>query len=230
MRILATADTHFPVHESLFEDKQADLFIHAGDLMYTGYPGEWYSRLEWLAKVNARVKFYVPGNHDFHVDNYKGIARAELRRMAKVRLLCDDTPYAKVGDLRILGVPFVTGLPGWAFNVSEEWLLDWLTEVSAGMQFDLVVSHAPIYGTLDAVLPEEKDPSKRGHVGCLAFNRWLTKQAEHGHMPRAWVHGHVHESFGQDKIASHGQTCDVYNVALCDRAYTHSNRFVEFEL
>lgn len=71
MRLVATSDTHFP-----FDDR----LIHAGDLMYTGYLDEWHARLESFKALPHKVKLYVPGNHDYHVQNYEGVAAAELRK------------------------------------------------------------------------------------------------------------------------------------------------------
>ena len=57
------------------------MLIHCGDLMYSGQPGEWYPRLESLKALEHKTKLIVPGNHDFHMQNYMGVARAELRRV-----------------------------------------------------------------------------------------------------------------------------------------------------
>lgn len=212
-RLVCTSDTHFPF--DVDKIPSGDIFIHAGDLMYSGYPSEWKERLDCLAALDFKKKILVPGNHDFHIQNYTGIARAELRR-AGVTLVDDTAPIIEVNGLTILGMPFVTGLSGWAYNRDEEYITNWLDTLGI-VSPDIVVSHAPIYGTLDAVRPEQKSFYNQVRVGSRAYNRWLVSQ---GTKPKAWIHGHIHESYG---LSLAGQTA-VYNVAMCDRNYEQVNK------
>ena len=109
LRLLAISDTHFAFDPS--DWPEADVFLHVGDLMYTGYPDEWHSRKQSLAAVKAKEKLYVPGNHDYHPHNYRGIAYAELRREARVRMLDGQVPiYRLPNGMNLLALPFVTGL------------------------------------------------------------------------------------------------------------------------
>ena len=212
MRVVATSDTHFPFDKDAIPD--GDVFIHAGDLMYSGYVDEWHDRLDSLAALPHAIKLIVPGNHDFHIQNYHGVAAAELRR-AGVRVLGLNEPIREVGGRRILGIPYVTGLRGWAFNVEEDWLYEYLMAVT-DKPVDMVVSHAPAYAILDSLSPQAATFFKRQHVGSLAANRWFYKQDP---PPKVWVHGHIHESYGRRTING----CTFYNVAMCDRAYEQVN-------
>lgn len=219
-RIVATSDTHFGFSPDQIPD--GDVFIHAGDLMYTGAPNEWTSRLESLRALPHKRKIFVPGNHDYHIQNYQGISTAELRR-AGVELVGLNQPLVDVEGHRLLGVPYVTGLPGWAFNVEEEWLYEHLCRATENDRPDIVVSHAPMYGTLDAVHPEEGTFSKQIHVGGLATNRWFNGLEE---KPKVWIHGHIHESYGRTTVDG----CTFYNVALCDRDYEQTNKAAVIDL
>ncbi len=178
--------------------------------MYSGYPGEWYARLESLQRLEYRYKIYVPGNHDFHVQNYEGVARAELRR-AGVRLLIGD--LIEVEGHRLLGLPWVTGLNGWAFNKEEQWILDQLELWDVP---DIMVTHAPMWGVLDAINPSARTTWEQNHVGSLAYNRWFHKL---DNVPRVWAHGHIHESYGRTNVRG----CEFLNVAMCDRMYSQEN-------
>jgi predicted phosphodiesterase len=62
MRLVATSDTHFDFPPEFVPD--GDVFLHCGDLMYTGYPDEWKGRVESLAALPHKLKILVPGNHD----------------------------------------------------------------------------------------------------------------------------------------------------------------------
>ena len=193
-----------------------DLLIHAGDLMYTGYPDEWYPRLKSLGDLEHKNKIIVPGNHDFHIQNYRGVAAAELRKQAGFKLLDDANPIHVVNGLQILAIPFVEGLHGWAYNRNAEWILDWLQNWTTGIKFDVVVSHSPIYKVLDAIHPEAETDALREHCGSLGMNRWFHALNE---KPRVWIHGHIHESYGRTTVDG----CTFYNVAMCDRLYAQSN-------
>lgn len=221
MKLLVTSDTHFPFDPS--DWPEADVFLHVGDLMYTGYPDEWQSRKESLATVKASEKLFVPGNHDFHCQNYRGIAYAELRREAKVRMLDGYVPIHKLPNgMNLLALPYVAALPGWAYDRTEEWLEEHLDLVTDGFQIDVVATHQPMYGMLDAVYPH-----KHGHaqerVGSLAYAKWFAKREQ---KPLLWFCGHIHESYGHEVRDG----CHFYNVAQCDRKYEQANQPVLLEI
>lgn len=213
MKILATSDTHFPFDSS--EWPEADVFIHAGDLMYTGYPDEWKGVVGSLANVRAKKKFYVPGNHDYHPQNYRGIARAELRKQAGVQLVDDYDPIVKLPNgMTMLAIPFVEGLPGWAYNREKEAIARWLDGWNVNP--DIVVSHSPPYRILDTPDPLAPDTPKRQHWGSWALRYWFDKLER---KPLLWFCGHIHESQGSTVVDG----CHFHNVALCDRDYKHTN-------
>ena len=78
MRLVVTSDTHFNFPPDFVPD--GDVFLHCGDLMYTGYPDEWAGRVASLAALPHKQKIIVPGNHDLHISNYAGPALQDLRR------------------------------------------------------------------------------------------------------------------------------------------------------
>lgn len=221
MKIVATSDTHFPFSQDLIEE--GDVFIHAGDLMYSGLPNEWYPRVDSLKALEGyRTKLLVPGNHDYHLQNYAGLASSELRK-AGVFVLTDYRPTVELDGVKYLGIPFVTGLPGWAFNREEEWVLDWLRNVTKDFKPDVVISHAPVYGILDAVYPDKEKYRDQLHVGGQAMNRWFYAQDI---APKLWVHGHIHESYGAEKV----EDTMFMNVAMCDRNYEQVNPAITAEI
>lgn len=198
MRLVVTSDTHFKFPASFIPD--GDVFIHAGDLMYSGYPDEWQSRLESLAALPHKTKILVPGNHDRHIELYPGPAIAELRR-AGVRVLGlggHEHSSLKLEDgTSVLGLPWVTNLPNWAFNRTEEWIDEYLQYIH---RHAIVVSHSPPAGILDG-----------RHYGVRAYRRYIKQ-----YQPEYWFCGHVHESYGQAAIDG----CYVYNVCAQNVSYT----------
>lgn len=218
MKILATADTHFPF-ERLEQLDEADLLIHAGDLMYSGYVDEWYPRLKSFQKQQRDIpRLFVPGNHDLHVQNYQGPAVQELRRVG-MRTLGLTPEYSLVarGSIVFFGLPWVTNLPGWAFNRDETWIYDYLQQFNEIRDtIDVVISHAPMYGILDAIRPEKFQTRDQQHVGCMAYQKWFE---EGNKKPRVWISGHIHENYGTTEV----EGCRFYNVAMCDRNYEQVN-------
>lgn len=217
-RILATSDTHFN-----FDPKKVgggnwfpehDVFIHAGDLMYHGTESEWMGRVCSLAVVDSPLKIYVPGNHDLFVQHYTGPANQDLQRIAKTRLLGTHPKYMVRGlpnGMRVLGLPQVTDLPGWAFNNSEEELDRFIDLFIADVgKIDIVVSHSPPAGILDG-----------SHYGVKA---WLRLQMML--KPEIWICGHVHEEYG---TKCHNGTT-FYNVSMLNRDYKVANPPVLIEI
>lgn len=222
-RIVATSDSHFPFDISMIP--VGDVLIHAGDLMYSGLPNEWQPLVSNLRSLSwFDRKILVPGNHDYHIQNYAGLASSELRK-AGVHVLTDYRPTAELDGVKYLGVPFVTGLPGWAFNMEEDWIYDWLMNVTEDFKPDVVISHAPMYGVLDDVHADHVTPTKPLHVGGLALNRWFYGLEQ---KPKVWIHGHIHESYGITVV----EGCEFHNVAMCNRRYEQVNmpHVIELEL
>lgn len=225
-RILATSDTHFNFDAdalaqrmSIFTGEypswfpECDVFIHAGDLMYHGTEGEWNGRVESLKTVNAPLKIYVPGNHDLFVQHYTGPANQDLRRIAGVQMLGTHPKYFTYtlpNGMVVLGLPYVTDLPGWAFNEVEENLDRLVKNMIGEIKPNIVVTHSPPFGILDG-----------SHFGVRAWN-YLQQILK----PEIWICGHVHENYGQ--LAVNGTT--FYNVAMLDRSYQFKNRPVLIEV
>jgi len=212
MRLVLTSDTHSPVRPGDIPD--GDVFVHAGDLLRTGYVTEWPAALDWLAALPHKIKLFVPGNHDFHLQVYPGPALQDLRRAGVVVVGLPNNPhyetYLLPNKMSLLGLPYVTGLPRWAFNTTEVELCAYLKRVG---RHDVVISHAPVYGILDQV--------STVNSGITAYRSYLLE-----HTPLLWVHGHIHECYGSALV----EGCQFYNVAMCNRKYEHANAPVIVDL
>ncbi len=196
MRTVFTSDTHFnfPVEQI----PEGDVFVHAGDFMLSGYVDEWYPRVECLKALPHALKILVAGNHELHMALYPGSALWDLKN-AGIHVLGYPTKtdtYTLPNGMRMLGLPWVHNLPNWAFNKTEDQLDDYMDHCKRA---DIVVSHAPPSGVLDA------------GYGIRAYRKYL-EEAE----PALWICGHIHEHGGEHKRVAR---TDVYNVAALDRNY-----------
>lgn len=212
MRTVLTSDTHWTVDLKTIPD--GDVFIHAGDLCSSGYPDDWKTQLEWLAQLPHKTKIFVPGNHDFHITVYPGPALQDMRRIGFTVLgLPGNVHYTSMkleNGMTVLGLPFIKNRPRWCFNETEEFVAEYIkTMVPA----DIVVSHSPVYGILDV------DNEIKSGFKCYA--RYIRR-----HAPKYWVHGHVHESYGEAKL----ENTKIYNVAMSDRFHTHANKPIVLDI
>lgn len=220
MRIVATSDTHYVPAMNGMQIPDGDVFIHAGDLMQNGYPDEWKERVDWLARLPHKVKIYVPGNHDFHMQVYPGPALQNLRSAG---VICVGLPgndhyarYVLPNGMTLLGLPYVTGLPRWAFNIGQNELRRKLHELWDYKHIpDVIVSHAPVRGILDTVRRNHKDEC----AGESEYFFHLEHAVKHNMQPKIWISGHIHEGYGT--LDQDG--CKFYNVAMCNRNYVHAN-------
>ena len=207
MRLVATSDTHYPVDVKKWVP-DGDVFVHAGDLMLTGYPSDFEEQLDWLAELPHKHKLLIPGNHDFHLEVYPGPALQQLRKAGVMVVgLPGNEDYESLklpNEMTLLGVPYVTNLPRWSFNSTEERIWDFMRRKG---YHDIIVSHAPIHRVLDTL------PNNRS-VGSEAFRAY----ARH-YKPKHWIHGHIHECYGASKCYG----TNVYNVAMCNGDYVHAN-------
>ena len=208
MRLVVTSDTHYPVADGVIPD--GDIFVHAGDLMQNGYESEWKPCLEWIAKLQHKLKFMVFGNHDHHPFLYPGPSLQNMRDIGVIVLgYPGNTNYYKYtlpNGMIIGGCPYVTGLPRWAFNTTEEKVENFLNSMG---RVDILVTHSPAYGYLDKLSYFNE------HVGIKAYNDYLLKWS-----PLLMFNGHVHEGYGG---IVHPSGTKIFNVAMCDRKYKHSN-------
>lgn len=221
MRLVATSDTHFPVDVNFIPD--GDVFVHAGDLMKTGYPDDFARQLKWLKQLPHAIKLYVPGNHDFHLQVYPGPALQQLRDVGVWVIGLPGNPnyetYTLPNGMRVLGLPFVKDLPRWSFNVNsvDEGMAPEIKSVLDRHSYsvfesktpEIFVSHSPPYYVLDEVNGE--------HRGCEEYNHFM-----HEYMtrhPKHWIFGHIHEGYGTKEWMG----TKFYNVAMCNRAYEHVN-------
>ncbi len=213
MRVVAISDTHFKVDVSTIPD--GDVLIHCGDLCTTGYPADFEQQLEWLAELPHKTVLYTPGNHDFHLQVYPGPALQQLREVGVwvVGLPGNEnySTYKLPNGMTVLGLPYVTGLPRWAFNETEAYLGDFLARQRG---IDIVMSHAPPKFIRDS-------PKPGTHVGIEAYRSFARHRR-----PKHWFFGHTHECYGHEMQFE----TDFWNVAMCDRSYKHANPAVVIDL
>lgn len=202
LSLVCTADTHFPIEPHRFPT--GDVLILAGDFLYSGSEREWYPRLEALKAVRPKYRevLFVPGNHDLFFQHYAGPCIAELRA-ADIRALTPTKPTHEIDGVKFGGSPWVTGLPNWAYNATEEAVWAYLEGLG---RVDVLISHSPPKAVLDS--------NGKGSYGTTAIRKYL-----HKYQPPLIVCGHVQEGYGTKTV----DRTLVVNAAHCNYKYNQTN-------
>jgi len=219
-RIVAISDTHMETPDL----PKGDLLIHTGDWTYMGKlakktvytsdilylpKDEVGPNQKWIDSQKHKFRKIVctSGNHDwgFDKDTFQGVI-----------MLFDEE--ITIEGLKIYGTPYVPRYGDWAFMESEERLAERYDKIPEGL--DILISHGPPYGILDA--------NKRGdRCGSKAL---LNKLKSMKSPPRYMFFGHIH----RDSNSPHNPVFDgktyFYNVSYNNESYSPTNDIVEVDI
>lgn len=234
--LVFTSDTHFPVKKAIPE---CDYFFHAGDLLSEGSIDEFKANFEWLKNIEAKNKYFTPGNHDYYIDERPGAALQAFRRCGFTVIGLPNNPDYEIiempNGLVVGAMPLVQGLDNrWAFCESSFYFANPERYAPLGaenfrerfdkavydtvqkmlLECDIILTHAPIYGFLDKNM-------KGIHSGDKIFRKALDETKNR--KTQLWVHGHKHESVGHASFSQKGEKdLFIYNVAMCNRSNEHA--------
>lgn len=173
MKIHHISDTH----QNSFDYREADIFIHTGDVCNYGTMDEFQRFLYWLQfhQDKYKVKIFVPGNHevflrDSHLlKEYKELLLKEY----KTHLMFNEsltffktvfTSYSNTVTFR-----------GWAFEASA----NERKKILKGLKkCDVLLSHTT--------------PRSLSSFGCEYLDQFIIKNK-----PKLLLCGHDHETFGE---------------------------------
>lgn len=216
MKIVATADTHFPIYKDATYGLQdllpgGDVLVIAGDFMYAGTEKEWYARLTAFENVKKHYEHFllVPGNHDLFFSYYSGPCIQELKNIG-VTPLTPSRPLIEISGVRFGSCPFVTNLPNWAYNADEDTIWGYLDSLG---RVDVMIAHSPPRGVLDS--------DGKNQYGTQALRRYMAQ-----YEPEIVICGHIHEGYGTQVV----KRTHVYNVAMCNVRYQQVNPAMVIEV
>ena len=129
--IFAFSDTHGNHHKLQVPDN-ADIIICAGDAVEDDLKGgEYDDFIEWLAGLNAKWKFFVPGNHElsFELDQAEEIEKAMTYKgilvMKNAVMDCDGVVIGSINGNALIA------------------------DENIPTDIEVLVTHCPPYGVLD---------------------------------------------------------------------------------
>ena len=127
--IYVFADTH-GMYRRLFVPTEADILICAGDACEGFNPADLEDFFAWYAAIPAKLRIFVPGNHDRIF--YTNPDRAKS-------LISDGVIYLENDGLEFDGIKF--------YSVPARPYLK--TPVTIPEDVDFLITHGPAYGYLD---------------------------------------------------------------------------------
>lgn len=198
-RLVIVSDTH-EQHWKI-NVPNGDILIHCGDYSGRGSIPATVDFNRWLATLPHSHKICIAGNHDWIFQKQNSLARSILTAATYL----EDSETTVMG-LRIYGSPWQPEFFDWAFNlprgpkIQAKWDL-------IPSKLDVLITHSPPAGILDAVRPGTARPD---HVGCQDL-----LEAVQDKKPRIHCFGHIHESAGEHKT----KDTHFINASILNDAY-----------
>lgn len=206
------------MHKALYVPP-CDILVHCGDATNHGTLDSLQAFNAWCGDMKQRVckdVIFVPGNHDKGLDpnraeNSEQFEKARIA-MSNVILLTSDA--VEVQGLRFYGASMTRTPSGrGAFSSSSEnaSFLEF-SKIPEGL--DVLVTHSPPYGVLDAVRRDFKDE----HLGSHALREIVLTRR-----PKYHAFGHIHEGYG--RMTESG--IHFINASSCDSRKLPVNDAIE---
>lgn len=179
----------------------------------------------WTDQLDCKKVVFIAGNHDFFLEhmlyNSRGkkktptenlndlLPGANRMKHNKIVYLRDNS--VEIEGKKFYGTPWVSGLPGWAFNKTEEELE---TEIWNQMpkRADVLLTHAPASMYEMGTVHQHGAYNNGANYGSEALDRILGER-EIGYT----FCGHVHT--GMHKPYQYKTNCWIVNVSVKDEDY-----------
>ena len=205
LKLVCMSDTHGD-HKQV-SLPAGDVLIHAGDLTGHGTEKETQAFFNWFGEQSFDHKICVAGNHDTYMEKDPAACLA-MANNAGVVLLNDSG--CTINGVSIWGSPITPKFYNWSFmrNPGAEIEAHWDLIPDAT---DVLITHGPAYGILDAV---ERASGLIECTGCPSLLKKIQTVK-----PKFHVFGHIHEGYGRvDR-----ESVSYCNVSTMNKGYQISN-------
>jgi len=235
MKIVHISDTHSSKYHSKLNIPECDVLIHSGDIGGRVMMFELAEFLKWFESQPAKVKIYVPGNHDLILDkdwvkNQKSkldsvaFMLLEQQHLDSLNLISNyNIIYLNNKDYVYNGVKFY-GSPYspsfhreyWAFNADRgNEIRNIWNKIPKDV--DVLITHSPVYNILDDVKEYKRD-GEDPHVGCKDLKEMINKKLIN---LKLHCSGHIHDNYGiLLEPVSHTRKVLFSNGAVLTNQYT----------
>lgn len=210
LRLVAISDTH--ERHRYVSLPEGDVLIHAGDITKKGSLQAIEDFATWMKEAPHKHKIVIAGNHDFCFEDERSADAEKILNNEGIIYLCDSG--VTIEGIYFWGSPWQPWFYDWAFNLprGEEIAAKW-SLIPDNTQ--VLITHGPAF--------EIADKTTEGlHVGCEE----LAARIAALNCLKAHIFGHIHESYGIQKIAG-----VVYaNASVCNRQYQPLNQPLVIEI
>lgn len=197
LNVVFISDTH-GLHEKLKLPDDIDLLVHAGDFTETGLQKSEYAAFaEWFAEQKAKHKIVISGNRDVFMDPEKAEKCSKgaisskdaisfrndfLKTFESAGVKYLEDSGTTIEGLKIYGTPWTRKHSDNGFQIDEEQLQKKFANIPSNL--DILISHSPPYGILDA-------DAKNKKCGSPSLTKIVSETK-----PRIHVFGHIHDGYG----------------------------------
>jgi Icc-related predicted phosphoesterase len=205
MKLVCISDTH-GCHNYL-EVPKGDVLIHCGDAELDGY-SRYNSFMNWMHDQPHKHKLFIPGNHDFYMQQHTFNCVLEFEGLG-IRTLIDKA--IGIDGIKFYGAPWSPTFMNWAFMKDDQDLTPHWDAIPEDT--DVLITHGPAFGIGDAVNGTKKPLGSRS----LAIRILELKQL------RMHLYGHIHTGTPDVGIA--------HNCSVLDEDYklVHKARVIEIK-
>lgn len=195
-----------------------DVLIVSGDLTANDKPIQYDQFAAWIDRQKYTKKVLIAGNHDNFFKNKKFEEVQDSYKHINVDYLCESK--TEFEGLKIWGSPWTPRFFGMnpkcmAFTYFDEsWFYDEVL-MNIPLDTDILITHGPAYGILDKT-------NKGASVGSKSLQTWLKYVAR----PMLHVFGHIHESYGTEKVFPryNNKMMISVNASVVNERYEHVNK------
>jgi len=212
MKIVLISDTH-GLHRVVGPKlPEADILIHAGDILNSGKRiEEVASYALWLKTESHKFNhiIQIAGNHDFHLQDQKRLCIEMMAEKIEEKFHYLENEEVVIDDIKFYGSPITPTFCNWAFMedrgapIKKYW--DAIPE-----DVNVLITHGPPHGILDFVHYDKI------HVGCEELKKKIDS------LKNLKIHcfGHIHETRGIHE----DNGVFYFNPSICDLHYNPWNK------
>ena len=204
LRVICLSDTHN--QHSGITLPEGDVLIHAGDGTGGGTYDEVERFLAWFGAQPFAHRILIAGNHDWLFQESPDLIAMLLVEHPGVTYLQDSGVV--INGVHFWGSPWQPEFMSWAFNLPRRGVGIRKVWNRVPMDTDVLVTHGPPYGILDAV-------PGGSPLGCEELKIRLAAVK-----PRVHCFGHIHAGWG----VARSETTVYINASTCDEDYRPSHR------
>jgi len=218
MRICFISDTH-TWHGNIVIP-QADILVHCGDNTIYGEIWEMKNFIEWFGNQKPKHKIFINGNHEVMVAKLGNYTKQMVNDFNKYNFT--NVCYLEDEAIEIEGVKFY-GSPWTPEFFPENWAYQLYPDKAELLwgaipeETDVLITHGPPCGVLDAVRPFGR--YDRTNAGCPELMKRVKELK-----PKVHAFGHIHHEYGYRKLANPAVPTLFVNAAICNANYNPVNK------